>query len=75
MADNSLGEMFLLDQVVNMSEANPPKKKLDIHRDSTTSTRKSRYEKIDRHTAGISSDQDCGGRGPSSKKLPWTYDV
>ena len=24
MADNSLGEMFLLDQVVNMSEANPP---------------------------------------------------
>ena len=38
MADNSLGEMFLLDQVVNMSEANPPKKKLDILRLSVSKT-------------------------------------
>ena len=38
MAHNSLGDMFLLDQVVNMSEANPPKKKLDILRLSVSKT-------------------------------------
>ena len=37
-ARNSLGEMFLLDQVVNMSKANPPKKKLDILRLSVSKT-------------------------------------